>query len=133
MNDLPPSLIEQADNGLQAEEDLLVSQPGLLNVNTVLCKCGQVVNITMPTRCLGCGDKKSYWRTADKRCIKISDMNLGHLTSSIKYLAEKMEKAPAFLKTEFEVALDLLYEELGSRDKETKQLSGIRAALFKSL
>lgn len=99
----------------------------------IRCKCGVTVNITWPTKCPGCGDIKAYWKTIDGKILRLSEMTLGHLTSTIKLISEK--SAEAFSKSQeiFETTLDLLYEELGSRDKEIDQASGILAALNRSL
>lgn len=60
-------------------------------------------------------------------------MTLGHLNNTIRILAAKAEEMPASQRERFEVALDLLYAELGSRDQEIRQVTGIMAALARSL
>lgn len=60
-------------------------------------------------------------------------MDLGHLNNCVRMLAEKAEEYPAELRRPLEDALDILYAEIGSRDKEISQLTGIQSALLRSL
>lgn len=96
------------------------------------CKCGRLFSLRIPSKC-ACGDFKSYWKTLDGRVMKLSEMTLGHLNNSIRMLGEAAEKAPPGEREEFEIALDMLYAELGSRDKEIAQATGIMAALTRSI
>lgn len=96
------------------------------------CKCGRTFSIHIPSRC-ACGSLKSYWKTLDGKVMKLSQMTLGHLNNSIRMMGEAAEKAPQGEREEYEVALDMLYAELGSRDTEIAQATGIMAALSRSL
>lgn len=96
------------------------------------CKCGALFSLAMPGYCL-CGEAKRYWRTLEGEVFTLDKMKIGHLTSSIKLLATKMDSLHGDIRTKYEIALDLLYAELGSREKETSQLAGMQAALFRSL
>jgi hypothetical protein len=96
------------------------------------CKCGALFTLSMPSYCM-CGEAKCYWRTIEGEVLTLDKMKIGHLTSSIKMLAEKMDSLHGEIRTKYEIALDLLYKELGSREKETNQLVGIQAALFRSI
>jgi hypothetical protein len=92
------------------------------------CKCGRLNNISKPMICK-CGERKTFLETLDGRLIPLHKMTLGHLTNIIKFLATKAEDCRA----EVEIAMDLIYLEIGSRDKEITQISGIGAALQRSL
>lgn len=96
------------------------------------CKCGYLFSISMPCYC-ECGARKGYWKT-DGKLFPLSKMDLGHLTSCIKTLSERLGQPHWKVhQTSIEVALDIFYAELGSRDKEIAQATGIQRALFKRL
>ncbi len=99
----------------------------------IRCKCGHLVNITIPAKCEGCGDLKSFWKTLDNKVLKLSQMTLGHLNNSVRMLAAKAEELPAGQRERFEIALDMLYAEIGDRGTEIDQVTGIMAALTRSL
>jgi hypothetical protein len=124
MDDLPPDL----ERLFEQEEQDLEPPAGLAR-----CQCGNLFILGFPLRCNGCGKAKAFWHTADKKIISLGQMTVGHLTSVIKLLAEQSEQYPASQRERFEIALDILYAELGSRDKEIKQLGGIQAALFRGV
>jgi hypothetical protein len=96
------------------------------------CKCGEVNNITIPMVCK-CGEPKALWKTLEGKLIRVQDMTLGHLNNSIRLLAEKSEEYPASERARFEIALDILYAELGTRDKEITQATGIMAAIMRAV
>lgn len=113
-----------------SEEGALV--PDRTGTSMARCKCGRLFSLRIPSRC-PCGDLKSYWKTLDGKVMKLSQMTLGHLNNSIRMMGEAAEKAPQGEREEFEIALDMLYAELGSRDAEIAQATGIMAALTRSL
>lgn len=98
----------------------------------IRCKCGALCNIALPMRCACCGELKCYWK-ADGKILKLSQMTLGHLNNSVRALAAKAEEYPAGQRERFEIALDMLYAEIGSRGQEIAQVTGIMAALTRSL
>lgn len=97
-----------------------------------ICECGQVNSVSIPKICK-CGKPKPYWTTLDHKVLKLSQMTMGHLNNSVRMLAEKMEQFPAEQRTKYEVALDMLYEEIGNRPKEIEQMTGIMAALQRGI
>jgi hypothetical protein len=103
------------------------------DITTVRCKCGNLVYLSFPTVCDGCKEANGYWKMMDGKVIHIKHMKLDHLTNCIKMLAEKAEKLPPEHRGKHEIALDIMYLELGSRDKEIAQASGILGALRRSL
>lgn len=96
----------------------------------VRCACGELFFTRLPCLCDRCGSPKPYWKTLEGKTIKLSQMDTGHLANTIKMLAAKAEQYPG---PEIEIALDLMYAELGTREQEMNQLSGIEAALRRSL
>lgn len=126
-------MVDEPDLDAQGESEGLEELPGILHTCLIRCKCGYVCDIRVPTICEGCGDAKAYWKTLDNRVLKLSKMTLGHLNNTIRILAAKAETLPAGQRERLEIALDLLYAELGSRDQEISQASGIMAALTRSL
>jgi hypothetical protein len=93
------------------------------------CACGKLNNISRPMVC-ACGSQKLFWKTLEGQLLPLSKMSLGHLTNCVKFLAEKAAEGS---KPAIEIALDLIYLEIGSREKEITQISGISAALQRSL
>ena len=102
------------------------------NNTWIRCQCGAQVNVSIPSRCR-CGDLKSYWKTGDGKVIKVSQMTLGHLSNSIRILGERAGEVPMEERERIEIALDMLYAELGTRDTEITQATGIMAALTRSI
>lgn len=105
--------------------------------NMIRCKCGSIVNIVKPTKCDGCGEYKCYWQMIDGSIKRLEDMDMGHLTNTVKMLARKLEtdgpKLTVMWRESMELAIDLFYREIGSRTKEIEQASGIMSALNRSL
>lgn len=99
----------------------------------VRCACGALYGVTIPVICEGCKQPKAFWAMIDGRVLRLQDMKLDHLTNCIKMLAEKADKYPPDLRSKYEIALDIMYLELGSRGKEMAQASGILKALRKNL
>jgi hypothetical protein len=126
MDDFPP------DQGrlFSEEESVDVFEVG---VSMLRCKCGALVSVTMPTRCEQCKKPHAYWRDIHGKVLHLSKMGLGHLNNCVRMLAAKSEQYPAELRGKFEIALDILYAEIGSRDKEIQQVTGIHSALLRSL
>lgn len=60
-------------------------------------------------------------------------MDLGHLNNCVRMLASKAERATGPQLQAYENALDIFYAEIGSRDKEISQVTGILAAIQRSL
>ncbi len=77
--------------------------------------------------------EKGDWVTFDGEKIPISKMTLGHLSSLIRLLAGKVDehKSDKVVTAILETMLDLLYAELGKRDKEIDQDRGLLRALVK--
>ena len=99
----------------------------------VRCICGQLFNSSIPSICV-CGRHKPYWQMIDGKTKRLSQMDLGHLTNVVKMLAAKVERAEsAEYRTNLETAIDLVYLEIGRRDKEITQMAGIGRALTKAL
>jgi len=114
------------------EEFLSLGMPK--NVSMIRCKCGNLVSLRLPCVCSQCNDPKAYWRMLDGSVLPLSKMDLGHLTNTVKMLAAKTEEYPqGQFRQALEIAIDLFYAEIGSRDKEIAQASGIMAALQRSL
>lgn len=101
-------------------------------VTMVRCKCGSLVTITIPTQCK-CGRRFCYWKDINSKIKRLDQMDLGHLTNCVRMLGEKAEKYPPELRERFEIALDIFYAEIASRDKEIAQATGILAAINRSL
>ncbi|HEY6019891.1 MAG TPA: hypothetical protein VIY48_08305 [Candidatus Paceibacterota bacterium] len=118
-------LFDRSEN--QAPDEDLPEFPR--HTTMIRCKCGRLVSVSIPARCIGCQESKAFWTTIDSRVIRLSDMKLDHLSNCIRMLAQKCEDAPLELREKYEVALDIMYAELGSRDKEIAQATGILAAL----
>ena len=95
------------------------------------CKCGRVNDVRMPTIC-ECGEHKLFWKPQGETTQGLDKLSLGHLTCITKYLASRLEEHPDQFKT-IEVALDLIYLHIQSREKEISQISGIGAALQRSM
>lgn len=128
MDDLPNDIDRS-----YAEQQTPEIENGFAVATVAICnKCNAAVNIKYPSIC-ACGDIKHYWKTFEGKILDIRKMDLGHLSNSIRYLADIAEKYPANLREPFEIALDILYAELGSREKETAQITGIQAALFRAI
>lgn len=122
MNDLPPDL-----DRLFAEESQLQQSNSLYR-----CKCGKLIQTDMPRRC-DCGEVHCFWTVLGGTVKRLEAMDLGHLNNCVRMLAQKMEEYPAELRTAYEEALDILYSEIDSRDKEIAQVTGIHQALLRSL
>lgn len=102
-------------------------------VSCMRCKCGEIIYFKLPCFCPRCQEPKCFWRMSDKT-LALGKMDLGHLSNTIRILAERAEKYPSGeARKEIEIAMDLIYAELGSRDLEIKQASGILGALKRSL
>ena len=87
----------------------------------------------LPAACK-CGAHFLYWTMADGKHKKLSEMDLGHLTNSIKMLSAKIEEEiDSKYRARLEIAMDLLYLEIQNRDKEIDQLSRIGGALTRAL
>jgi hypothetical protein len=101
----------------------------------VRCECGWLVDLKLPSVCAKCSKPFPYWTTLEGATVKLSKMDLGHISATIKMLAQKAEQYPSDSehRRRVEVALDLFYAELADRDKEIGQLRGIEAALKRSL
>jgi hypothetical protein len=104
------------------------------NISSIRCKCGALVWLRMPCLCSKCKDPKMYWRMMDGKVVSLAKMDLGHLSNVVRMLAHKAEQYPSGdFRAEIEIAMDLIYAEIGSRELETEQLSGIMGALQRSL
>lgn len=103
-----------------------------LSVSMVRCECGSIVKTDMPLVCR-CGKRFLYWRDIEGKIKRLDQMDLGHLSNCVRMVAAKAEQYPPELRGAFEAALDIFYAEIGSRDKEVAQLTGIQAALERSL
>lgn len=129
MDDLELEALFEKSDELTEEEFSASRQKSGSSV--IRCKCGELVQITLPCICPRCQDPKSYWRMATGQVLKLKDIKLGHLTNIIKLLGSKAEEyssLPEF-RSAIEIAMDLVYAELGSREKEIAQLSRIGKAL----
>jgi hypothetical protein len=133
-DDLPPDL-DRLFTEDYAEKQALSEQETDFSVGDiggmVRCKCGALVKLSAPSRC-ECGKRYAYWTDISGKVYRLQQMDLGHLNNCVRMLAAKSEKYPGESRAYFEVALDILYEEIGSRDKEIAQLTGIQAALMRS-
>lgn len=99
----------------------------------VRCDCGELIFFKMPCLCPKCSEPKLFWRTVNA-IVPFSQMNLGHLSNVIKILGERAEKHPTGVaRQEIEIAMDLIYAEINSRDLELKQINSIHNALKRSL
>jgi len=98
------------------------------------CGCGSLYRTDFPIVCK-CGERKLFWRTIDGKLKKLSDMDLGHLTNVVKMFSSKIEEYPigSTDRSLREEAIDLFYAEIATRDKEIVQITGIHAALTRSL
>lgn len=94
------------------------------------CECGLLNSLSMPFVCK-CGKPEHSWQELDGKIVRLQDMSLGHLSNTIRLVAARAEKRPN--EPCYEVALDLFYAELATRDLEIKQTTGIMAALERSL
>jgi hypothetical protein len=124
-DNLPPDLDRLFE---EQSDDLEWTTPQI-----VRCKCGHLVSVRIPSRCALCQKIHAYWVTIDGSRKALSQMDLGHLNNCVRMLAAKAEEYPTELRGKFEDALDILYAEIGSRDKEIAQLTGIQAAIQRSL
>ncbi len=102
----------------------------------IRCECGRLVNTNLPSMC-ACGKALTYMSSRNKT-LKLEDMDVGHLSNLARRFGELIEALGAadYEQTQrgkYEISLDLIYREIGSRDKEIAQLSGIMGALKKSL
>lgn len=98
------------------------------------CNCGQIVFIKMPCLCPKCGEAKCYWRTLEGDVKALEDMDLGQLSNTVRMLAKKTEAYPSGeTRKDLEIAIDLIYAEIGSRDHEITQAAGMMGALKRSL
>lgn len=102
------------------------------SVGLMRCECGALVFMVRPKYC-SCGKALAYWRTLDRHMLKLEDMDLGHLSNTVRFMAESMPKAPSSVVREFEDAIDIFYAEIASREKEIVQVTGIMAALTRSI
>lgn len=129
MDDLPPDLDRLFDHSEEPQhpDEGLPEFPK--HTKMIRCKCGHLMSVSIPAVCPGCRGPKAFWTMIDSRVIRLSDMKLDHLSNCIRMLAQKCEDAPLELREKYEVALDIMYAELGSRDKEIAQATGILAAL----
>lgn len=94
--------------------------------------CQRIISYALPCYCV-CGELKAYWWKEGK-AIRISSMDLGFLANTVRLLGERAEKYPSGEgRKKIEVALDIFYAEIASRDQETKQITGIMGALQRSL
>lgn len=116
----------------QARAETLDPDLFSVNVSYVRCSCGQIVKTDMPREC-ACGKRFCYWRDIEGKVKRLDQMDLGHLNNCVRMVAEKAEKYPAELRGVFEQALDIFYAEIASRDKEIAQVTGILAAINRSL
>lgn len=116
----------------QAESEGATNLHTFGSMSMIRCKCGEICDIRIPTRCV-CGDIKAFWKTVDSRILRLDQMTLGHLNNCVRALAAKADELPPSQREKYEIALDLLYSEIGSRDKEIAQVTGIMAALTRSL
>jgi hypothetical protein len=103
------------------------------HTSVLRCKCGGLIRISVPAVCSNCQEAKGFWTMIDGSIIKLSDMKLDHLTNCIKLISDKIESYPPEAREKLEIALDIMYLELGSRDAEIKQANGIMGALRRSL
>lgn len=99
----------------------------------VRCACGSLQPVAIPTKCSRCEQILPYWKDFDRNIIHLSDMDLAHLSNAVRLLGLRAETAPSVLTGVYELALDLLYAEIATRDQEIQQASGIMAALQRSL
>lgn len=139
MDDLPPDLDRLFDQQ-QAQEREVISEEEMTKLDTIdshtscmRCKCGEIIYFRLPCYCPNCQEPKCFWRMLDG--IKpLPKMDLGHLSNTIKVLALRAEKYPTGeARKEIEIAMDIIYAEIGSRDLEIKQATGIHNTLKKSL
>lgn len=105
----------------------------------IRCECGRLAKTNYPHLC-ECGQAHTYFSSGGTT-RKLEDVDVGYLSNlarrfgemATEYtLATGSEYARHQLKA-FEVALDLIYKEIGTREKEIAQLGGIMGALKKSL
>ena len=133
------SLLDQLfDEASEISSPDYPDEEGLSKISAfVRCKCGELFSVLKPTKCEKCGDLKCYWTLMDGSVKRLEDMDMGHLTNAVKMLARKLEvdgpKLTLMWRESMELAIDLFYREIGSRDKEIEQASGIMAALNRSL
>ena len=139
MDDLPPdleSLFTQEEHNYIEEQALAesVDPESLVRFSNgmVRCNCGKLVTLTIPTEC-ECGKRFAYWQDIQGKTKSLAQMDLGHLNNCVRMLAAKAEKYPPELRGRFEVALDIFYAEIGSRDKEIAQATGILAAVMRGV
>lgn len=99
----------------------------------IRCSCGQVTWVSGPCICIKCGYKFKYW-LVERELISFSKLKLDHILNIIRHLGEQAERFPSGEpRTKIEIALDLFYEEIASRDQEITQNTGIMSALTKGL
>lgn len=133
------SLLDQLLDDSLHDETPTEDDKGRLLVKSPIarCKCGSLFSTTKPTKCDGCGEFKCFWTMIDGSVKALEDMDMGHLTNTVKMLARKLEtegpKSTIMWRESMELAIDLFYREIGSRTKEIEQASGIMSALNRSL
>jgi hypothetical protein len=93
-----------------------------------------MVYIRLPSVCPRCQAPKAYWKPLNQPMAKLSELSLRHLSNLARVLGARAELAPSGqARAEIEIALDLIYAEIGSRADEIQQDAGIHAALQRSL
>lgn len=98
-------------------------------ISLIRCKCGEIINVNIPTICKSCNKHHAYWRDLEGNVKPLSKLAVGHLANIVKILAERVETSTPETRPRLETAMDLVYLEIQSRDKEIAQLSGIGKAL----
>lgn len=127
---MPPIDLDAFSDPDFSEKELPVHNPSY-----VRCACGNLFCTHIPCVCR-CGEIKAYWRSGGK-VHPLGDLSVGHLAEIVKLLAEhlgrEIEKGRQEGVKLYEVAIDIVYREIGSRDQELTQLAGIAAALTRSI
>jgi hypothetical protein len=102
----------------------------------IRCACGALVRVTMPCLCPKCHSVKAFWREKDGSTIALSKLDLGRLTMIGRTLGERAEKYRSSWPEHYqqiEIALDIVFAEISSRDKEIDQQRSILSGLMKGL
>jgi hypothetical protein len=102
--------------------------------STIRCSCGAVMAIRMPCQCPRCHAVKPFWREKDGSTVALQHLDLGRLTMIARTLGERAEgyeTAWPERRRELEIALDIVFNEISTRDKEIEQQRGILSALMK--
>lgn len=117
-----------------AVEALFQQSDSMKDASLRRCECGNLVAVKMPCLCSKCQKPHAYWKDLTGNVHALEAMPVAHLANIVRVLGERAEKYPqGILRTQIEIAMDLVYAEISSRDQELKQDAGIQAALTRSL